>query len=402
MYAWPLRPSGRLWLGGMMVVAALFDVVGALGGLIASILGLVWWMIAFKLASETLARAAAGRDDDSGYEVFAGDGMALRQLLLALLLFVIGSGASKFAPPAVFYAFCALVAVMLPATIMLIVMEDGIVRALDPRLWYELLRRIGGEYLGLSLQLAALAAGVVLLIRGLASLLPSMLAEALAHGLFLYLLLVAYHGLGELLYRRRDALEMPDPPPPSRRHLAQTPEEIAAVAEAEALLAGDQRVEAAAVLDRLIRGRGATAPVHRQYRELLSTLGDEAGLLRHARDYVAVLLHLRQEREALALYMDSKQRDPLFELADPQALSDLIALAARQQQSQLAVALYEEFARRFPRDRDLVANGLAAAKLMDRLDRDEDARRLLRDLLQTFPGHALAPQLQAALDSIGT
>jgi len=400
LYAWPLRPEGLRWLGAMVALAAIFDFVGGLGGVIATGLGLAWWMLAFKLASEALTRAAAGRDEDSGYEVFAADGVALRQVLLALLLFVIGSGAAKFTPPAVFIAYCVLVAAMLPATVMLIVMEDSILRALDPRMWYELLRRIGGEYLMLAVQLAALAVGVVLLIRGLAATLPGTLAEALAHGLFLYLLLVAYHGLGDLLHRRRAALELPDETPTSRRLLAETPEELAAVGEADALLANDKRAEAAAVLDRLIRGRGATAPVHKRYRELLAGLGDDAGLLRHARDYVAVLLHLRQEREALALYLDSKQRDPDFQLGDPQPLSDLIAIAARNQQSKLAVTLYEEFARRFPRDRDLVMNGLAAAKLMDRLDRDEDSRRLLRDLLERFPEHALRPEIEAALNAI--
>ena len=64
------------------------------------------------------------------------------------------------------------------------------------------------------------------------------------------------------------------------------------------------------------------------------------------------------------------------------------------------MSLAEEFARRFPRDRDLVMNGLAAAKLMDRLDRDEDSRRLLRDLLERFPEHALRPEIEAALNAI--
>ena len=129
-------------------------------------------------------------------------------------------------------------------------------------------------------------------------------------------------------------------------------------------------------------------------------LTQEGAHIGHARDYVAVLLHLRQEREALALYLDSKQRDPGFQLGDPQPVSELIAIAARNQQSKLAVALYEEFARRFPRDRDLVMNGLAAAKLMDRLDRDDDARRLLADLIERFPEHDLRPELDAALAAI--
>jgi len=401
MYAWPLRPHGLTWLGVMTFTAAVFDYLGRASAIIALLIGAAWWMVAFKLASETLTRAADGRDDDAGYEVFGADSAAFGQMLLGLVLFVVGTGIRKLAPPGAFVAYCVALAVMLPAAIMLIVREDSVWRVLDPRMWRELLGRIGADYLSICAQLGALAIAVVLLIRVAAHSLPEGPAEALAHGLFLYVLLVAYHGLGALLHRHREALELPEAPKPSRRLLAATPEEIAATAEAQRLLAEDQPAEAAAVLGRLIRGRGATAPVHTQYRALLARLGDEAGLLRHALDYVAVLLHLGQPREALALYMDSKQRDPGFQLADPQPLSDLIAIAARNQQSKLAVALYEEFAQRFPRDRDLVMNGLAAARLMDRLDRDEDARRLLADLIRRFPEHDLRPQLEAALLAIG-
>ena len=399
-FAWPLRPEGLKWLGGMTFAAAIFDFVGGVNAVLALLLGATWWVMAFKLASDALRRAAEGKARDESYEVFTGDAMAIRQIWLGLLLYVVGSGVAKFTPPGAFYAFCVVVAVMLPAAVILIVMEDSVLRVFDPRMWIELMRRMGGEYLVLCAQLAALAVGVVLAMRTLGATLPGNMAEALSHGLFLYLLLVVYHGLGELLHRRREALELPAAPEPSRRLLAATPEETAAVAEAERLLAAQQPAAAAAVLDRLIRGRGATAPVHRAYRDLLTRQGADAALLRHARDYVAVLLQLGQEREALALYLESKQRDPGFQLAEPQRVSDLIALAARNQQSQLAVGLAEEFAQRFPRDRDLVLNGLTAAKLMDRLDRDDDARRLLHSLIERFPEHELRPQLDAALAAI--
>jgi hypothetical protein len=170
--------------------------------------------------------------------------------------------------------------------------------------------------------------------------------------------------------------------------------------EAEQLAAEDQFALAAARLDPLIRGQGASPPVHARYRELLTRVDDREGLLRHARGYVAVLLNLGKEREALALYLASRSADPSFELEEAQKLSDLIALASRNQQSKLAVTLAEEFARRFPRDRDLVLNGLTAARLMDRLDRDEDARRLLLDLVERFPEHPLRKQLDEALQAL--
>jgi tetratricopeptide (TPR) repeat protein len=266
-----------------------------------------------------------------------------------------------------------------------------------------LVRRVGAEYFSLAAQLALLAVAVVLAIHSLVAVLPSGPAEALAHLLVLYLLLVTYRALGALLDRHREQLNLDHEAPsalPSARLAAATPEETAALAEAGRLLASEEPMAAAAVLDRLIRGRGATAPVHARYRALLARLGDRDGLLRHARLHVAVLLQLGQEREAMALYLEAKQTDPGFELEDPQPVSELIALAARNQQSQLAVSLAEEFARRFPRDRDLVLNGLTAARLMDRLDRDDEARCLLGDLLRRFPEHPLREELAAALAAV--
>ena len=403
MYAYPLRPPALAWLGIMTAAAALFDIVGSLNGILALLLGLAWWMTAFKLASEALARAAAGRDDDAGFEVWAGDAAAFRQLLLGLGVIAAGTLLSLFARPSAYLAYCLALALLLPAMLVALVMEDSLLSAFNPRLWFELLRRLGAAYLGLALQLAVLAVVVVLAIRALgASGLPSFVLEALAHGLSLYLLLAAYHALGALLHTHREALDMDAQPPATPAAPAgATREERAAMPEVDRLLAEGRRKEAAAALDRLIRGRGATAPVHARYRALLAELGDEAGLVAHARGYVAVLLHMQQEREALALYLDAKRRDPGFELGDPQPVSDLLAIAARNQQSQLAVALYEEFARRFPNDRDLVMNGLAAAKLMDRLDRDQQARTLLRELIRRFPEHPLRAQLDAALAAVG-
>jgi hypothetical protein len=400
IYAWPLRPEGLKWLGGMTFAAAIFDFVGGVNAVIATLFGAVWWIVAFKIAGDALRRAADGKDDDAGYEVFTGDAMAFQQIWLGLFLFVLGSAMAKLAPPPVFYGFCILATVMVPAMVILIVMEDSVLRVFDPRMWIELLKRVGSEYLTLCGQLALCSFLVVLLIRALATVLPGNMAEAIGHGLFLYLMMVVYHGLGELLHRKREALEMPDAPEPSRRLIAATPEEVTAVALADRLIAENKPKEAAVVLDQLIRGRGATAPVHKAYRELLARIEDHEGLLRHAREYVAVLLQLGNEREALALYLDSKLRDPGFQLVEPQRLSDLIALAARNQQSKLAVTLWEEFAQRFPRDRDLVPNGLAAAKLMDRLDRDDEARRLLVDLIDRFPEHALVPEMEKALAAI--
>lgn len=397
MLAFSLR---RPELVALLAMAFAAGVIDLLGGVLNWLFSAMWWLMAFKLASETLSRAASGREAEEGFEVFSSDALAMRQMALGLWLIAIAALLRVLAPVGVSIAYGVVVALLLPAIVVVLVMEESLLRAFDPRLLLEFVRRVGAEYFTLAAQVALLAVAVVLAIRALAAALPSGPAEALAHLLILYLLLLTYRSLGLLLDRHRAQLDLDHEgpsAPPSPRLAAATPEETAALAEAGRLMGSEQPAEAAAVLDRLIRGRGATAPVHARYRALLARLGDNDGLLRHARMHVAVLLQLGQEREAIALYLEARQMDPAFELDDPQPISELIEIAARSQHSQLAVSLAEEFARRFPRDRDLVLNGLTAARLMDRLGRGAEACRLLANLISRFPEHPLREELQATL-----
>jgi hypothetical protein len=400
MLLYPLRGGMLVWLVLMTLASVLFHGVAQLNSLFGMVLGALWWLMAFKLASEALTLAASGREGEAGYEQFASDGIAVRQVFLGLGLMVLGWLAWMLGGRTGLLLFCTALALLLPAIVILLVMEASLLRAFDPRLWFELLRRVGGSYLVLACKLTLLAAALLLVLANLPETLPPWIAAGLLHFLAMYALLAGYHALGDLLHTHREALDL-DSTEAIERPVFGSPDEDRAMFECEQLVAANKPAEGAAVLDRLIRGRGASAPVHARYRELLSGLGDEQGLLRHAHGYVAVLLGLGKEREAMALYLASRTMYGEFEQEEPQRLSDLIAIAARNQQSKLAVALAEEFARRFPRDRDLVLNGLTAAKLMDRLDRDEEARRLLTDLLARFPEHELRPELETALQAIG-
>jgi len=402
MLAWPLRPPTVAWLGGMAMAAMAINVIGALmSGILGMLFEAAWWVMAFKLASEALSKVASGHEGEIGYEQQASDGNALWQLMLGIAMLGLGALTWHFVGPGAGAAVCAVIVLALPAVIVVLVLEESIVAALDPRNGLLVLRGLGMDYIVVAGQIAALAIATGFGVAAAQSL-PPWLGTGVTHGMAMYFLFATYHALGVLIDRHRDALDgTANAPARSVRapDLA-TPEEREAVREAADLLAADQPADAAAVLGRLIRGRGATAPVHARYRALLERLGDEDALAQHARDYVATLLHLGKDREAIALYRAARERTAGFELADPQALSDLIAAAARGQQSQLAVAMAEEFARRFPRDRDLVLNGLTAARLMDRLGRDAEAAALLRELLRAQPDHALVPELEAALQAL--
>ena len=112
------------------------------------------------------------------------------------------------------------------------------------------------------------------------------------------------------------------------------------------------------------------------------------------------LLASGTDTDALVLCQASLDADPRFEIGQPRLLSQLIALAMREQRPQLAISLTQDFLRRFPQEPDSVPNGLSAARLMDRMGRDEEARHLLVDLARRFRQHPMRGELIAALETL--
>lgn len=365
-----------------------------LGLLIESLLAI----LAMKLALEALLDSAGDKlDPGQAGTSNATDSQAIWQLFLWLggaslvylaLLWVGWTGAGFT---------LALALLVLPAAIMLLAVDENLGHALNPFAWSSLVARLGLGYFAIAgalglLALLAIGAQVLLFSR-----LPSWLEVPASRFVVLYALLVGYHLLGDLLFRQRESLGL-DISPVIERPVLANAEEDRILRESEWLLADQQPAAAAACLGRLIRGRGASAPIHQRYRQLLIAAGDSLGLSQHGRDYIATLLTLGQDKSAMALLVESLALDPAFQMESPEEISRLIAHAAATGQSQMAVRLAEQFASRFPRDRELVQNSLLGARLMaERLGRDGEARQWLSDLLQRFPEHPLAAAMRASL-----
>jgi len=356
MLLFPLRGKRLFWLLLMSAAALLFQAVNQFSSLLAMGLGALWWLMAFKLAGDALVDTAFGHERGPARSL---DGNAARQVVLGVGLFGFVWLVGFLAGTTAELAACAGLALVLPAMAMVLVMEGSLLRAIDPSEWLRLLRMVGSRYLVLTLQLTALAGMVALAFVFLIASLQPWLATTVLHFLALYALLAGYHAMGALVHSRLpEAAPAPDadfgaPPMSGADDLA--------LQECERLVATGRADEGAAVLERHIRANGASAALHSRYRELLTGLGDNQGLLRHSHDYVAVLLAQGKDREAMALYLASRAMYGEFELEDPAQLRALIAVALRNHQDKLAAGLAEEVARRFPgqraqaeRDEDII------------------------------------------------
>ncbi len=419
MLRFPARADLLAWIAGLAaggLVAHLlagefafiwwpkFSIAGSPGGVVGSLLSVslefVLALMALKVAVEALLDTAHARllpdasGAASGGETVASDSQAVRQLFLLL-----GAAAAIYAAMriggGVAILGVALAALLLPAAIMLLAEDDSLRQALNPLAWFALVTRLGAAYAVLAAKIALLGAAAVAAQVAFAMWLPDLAAVPLARAASIYLLFAGYHGIGLVMLHQHAALGL-DIARPIPRPLHATPEEDACMHEVDTLLADGKPADAIACLARLIRGRGVSAPLHARYRQLLSAGNDRDGLLAHGRDYIATLLALKRDTQAVALLHECLALDPAFELAEPEEVFRLVCHAEATGQTQLAVTLAEQFLRRFPRDRERLAVGLAAARLMcGRLGREADACALLDRLLIEGHEHPLAPQLRA-------
>ena len=386
------------WLPTISVQGNSSSVFAVVLGLI---IDLIILMLVLKLAVEALVDTANDRiGPDKAGGMSATDSQAVGQILLLLIFGVPIFALALIVGGNLVWLAILLAMAVVPAAIILQAVDDNLWHSLDPRAWWALQSRLGVSYFVMVAMLACLLIVVTSLQWMLGWSLPGVLAAVLSAFLGFYALLVGYHLMGRVILYKAEALDLDLTPPIVRPTLANA-EEDEVMQAAERLLANDEPVAAADQLQSLIAHRGASAPVHERYRQLLLANSDVERLSAHGREYIGVLLALGQPKRAAALLVESRLHDPAFRLDAPEHITALIAHANAGGQSQLAVDLADGFNTRFPKDPDVPRNLLTAARLMaERFGRVAEARHLLEGLLEKYGEHPLAPEISLALAEV--
>lgn len=378
---------------------------GGVSSVSASVLSvaleLVLLILGLKLAVEALLNTANNRLDPAGRgSIWASDDHAGSQCLLLFLFLVPAYLVALWFGTYPGLLSLALVLSSLPAAVIVLAMDENPWHALDPRSWLSLVHRVGAAYFGIVALIGLLALLVFGVQSAVFSRFPGWIEAPLSRFASLYALIVAYHLMGYLLHQNREPLGLDTTPPIIRPRLANREEDII-LQQSDALAAGGDPTAATEVLQALIHRHGASAPVHSRYRELLRAAGDVPRLSQHARGYVATLLALDQDKSALALHIESRALDPAFQLDVPEDITRLIAHAVATGQSRLALELAAGFDTRFPRNADLPQNMLLIAKLMaERFGRTQEAKEILEGLVQRYPEHQLAAEMNQSLAEV--
>ncbi|MBS0556227.1 MAG: DUF4013 domain-containing protein [Proteobacteria bacterium] len=333
-------------------------------------------------------------------ETLQSDDSALgwKMIGLMVILLVVPFAIAVLAGPKVGMVAMLLIGLALPGAIMSLAMDESLLAALNPGKWIAILTRIGWPYLavvGLCLVIFASQGYATALV---ARVLPLFLALVAVGIISNYALVVTFHLMGYLIYQYHDAVGF-EPEAPRIALPATPPDPDQTLLDEAAALVREGKPEAATEMLRgHLRGRGGTPAVHMQYRKLLQLTGNKDELLRHGREYLAILLAQDKDRLALDLLRDCQALDPAFAPADADAVTRLAKLAAQTGQAQVALRLLAGFHKRFPKSRDIAQNYLLAATLLhERMNQDAKARELLLYLKQACPHDALMPDIDARL-----
>ena len=358
---------------------------------------LVVWAAFFKYAFEVLRWSANGRAQAPEISFTVSDGIArygvlllvLAELVILLLGLIFGALA----------AFAAGIVLMLamPGTMIVLALEEGVLRAVNPIVWLMLAQRIGRNYFVLvGFFLAALIVqSVFALLVG--RVLPGVIATPVAYLVVNYLMIANFHLIGCVIHDNADELgytghmELKDETPftdPARKVLDAARERAAS---------GDAAGAAMLLREELAEQPDSTA-LHDEYRHWLQQHGDNAALSAHGRKYVTILLAQNLERRALEVARESRLADADFALDNPEDITRLAHAAADAGQTQLAVALLAGFHKRFRNHADIGRNYLLAAKLWaERMNKEMQARAMLQQIKVMMPHDPIVPQVDAYL-----
>lgn len=394
---WPQILRYPLHLGALSTCIAI-----AVAHLVAHIpmgfvLDLLVWAAFFKYALEVLRWSANGRTEAPEISFTVSDAVgryAMLLLVLSEVALILLTNLYGFIPALILGVVLMLA---MPAMMMILALDEGIARALNPIAWLMLAERIGRQYFVLVGFFVAAVIVQSLVAYVLSMVLPAVVVTPLIYFVVNYLMIVNFHLIGCVIHAQADELgyaghlELKDEVPhtdPSRKIL-----------DAARTRAADGDVRGAI---QLLRDELAALPeallLHDEYRHWLQQEGDKIELATHGKKYIPLLLAKDQERRAIEVARASQVADPAFALDRAEDVTRLAHAAAEAGQTQLTLSLLAGFHKRFRNHPDIGRNYLLAAKLWaERMNKEMQARAMLQQIKVMLPDDPIVPQVDAYL-----
>jgi len=380
-FLYPLHPSALVVLLGSVALFAVLP-VSLLGALLRVVLGIFF----VKYCFEVLEQTSEGRLRPPALtsELFTQRYEMPFKLWAVLLVLGVAQIVLERALGAwAAVLFGLLLNVAYPAVIMVLATSGSLRTALDPSVVGGMMFRIGWPYLVLVAFLLLLSGGVFGLVALLGKRVSIEALLAITGVGLLYFTLIMFNLMGYVVYQYHEALGLSAPQaeglPAEEPHLEQF----------RRFMAEEKHAAALEELRDVLNQRWGDLELHRMFHKLAKLIEQKDLLVRHGREFLAVLLEQNRLREAMEIYQDLVAADPSFRPALPDQYLPIAQMLRDSRQPKLAVALINGFHKRFPDSALTVPLYLLAAKIFhEDLADDARATQILRFLSQQYPRHA--------------
>jgi hypothetical protein len=402
-FLFPMQPRPLIFMGVAAVLVSLLPLFGIAGKLLA----LVLFMAYMSYALHVLERTANGELDPAevNADMFGkGLGLPLKQVVVLFILFLAIYAVRQSLGPFAAYITYIVVMLSLPASIMLLVMEDSLVSAVNPFMIVDTIKSIGMPYLVLYVFLLLLGSTHEVLSQFVASgggfwFLPVQIF------LYFYFTLVMYNMMGYVVFQYHEPLDFAVRMDVHESHGA-TAGRAATPApglptDVEVLIKEGRVEEAVDALGRKVAQSGADLDMRDRYHDLLKRAGQSDAMARHGREHLNLLLAAGKTARAAQVFVDCFAVDPEIRPNDPDRYYELTSVLAARGAAREAVALSRNFHKTFAGHRDIPRLYLLVAKVLtEQLNAEQQAARILDFLQASYAGHPLGAEIRQYADLV--
>jgi tetratricopeptide (TPR) repeat protein len=365
------------------------------------IVGRLVWLAFLAYCFGILERTARGHLVAA--EVFVNDRVnkdhrPILQLVIFLIFMSLSVLAGAFAGPVAGQVVLFLVSLVIPASIMVLAMDERIGPALNPLRLLATIAGIGLPYLALCAFLFLLLESSEYLAGGLDNFLPDWLAGILADVVSMYFMVSMYYLMGYVLYQNHEALgvDVQVDTAMAQHNLQKAGGKLEAEIlgpETRSLIADGKLDEAATRVENRMRREWDNNKLHDQYQKLLLLQGVPKAISRHVNEYVPKLMREKKAARAVEVYETARKAVPDLLITDSTLVLALATQAEELRRDATAFELLKGFDKRFPQSADIPGVYMLAARIL--LEKRNDyalAQKIFQHLVKKFPQHPLAAE----------
>jgi len=397
-FAYPANPQSLIFTA----IIAVFFSVGKFGGLFSIALTLILGLGFIRYALLVLESTADGKDTAPAVTldtVMAGKLLAAKLLATYVVFGFAIFTTIKLLGPVAGVLLGLFILLCIPASTMVMAVEQSFVQAVNPLVLVNVIRAIGAPYFLLYGFLILLSAcqGVI---TSLISYFNNLLLAPVENFVGLYFTLIMYNMMGYVIFQYHEALghnvrldvdkDYGNSKIAAQKPVATNP----VIQEAEILIKEGQIDQAIERLSAAIRRNDATGELHAYYHRILLAANKPDRLIAHAKDYLNMLIHANKIREAAQLVVDCYKFKETIRPNDPDKYYVLAYMLNDIRAFKACIALIHNFHKQFPTHRDIPKLYLLASHILsEQLSNDAMALKMLEFLMAKYRQHELAGEI---------